>query len=161
MKNWAFVLFMLCGPTLAEGFRIDINLASKHLGGIDSVNYNERNYGFGIEYRLNEKYHLMAGEYGNSINDQSYYAGFGRLFKSASTEYFWGRYEIGAELGIANGYDESVSVDGKRLRKSEDYNFLGGDYFLMGGPYLRLGETHALKIRYMIVLATAGYQYEF
>lgn len=153
----------LCGPALflcasafAGDFRLDINLASKHFVDTPGTleEYNENNHGIGFEYRLNDKYHIMAGGYDNSINDQSYYAGVGRLLKTGATEYFWERYEFGAELGIANGYKDFVSEDGRHWEKSNDYS-------LIGGTYLRLGDIHALKFRYAISLATAGYQYQF
>lgn len=158
MKKWIFGLFLLfAAPAFAGDCRLELHIASKHFvdppGTLKEYNENH-SQGFGIECALNEHYHLIAGEYPNSINDQSYYAGAGRLLKAGVTEYFWGRYEFGAEIGIANGYKDFVSEDGRHWEKSNDYS-------LIGGPYLRLGDIHALKFRYAISVATAGYQYQF
>lgn len=156
MKKWIFWLILFCPPAKAGDLWLDVNLASKHF--IDTPgtlqDYNERNYGFGFEYRFNENYHFIAGEYSNSLNNQSYYAGLGRLLKSGGTDYLWKHYEFGAEMGVANGYGEFDSEDGQHWSKSNDY-------ILIAGPYLKLGETHAIKIRYAFVLATIGYQYQF
>lgn len=156
MKKWIFVLLLVSHPALAGDFRLDVNLASKHfVEAPDALQeYNERNLGLGLEYRFGTKYHFIAGQYANSINRESYYAGFGRLLKSGSTEYFWSNYEIGVELGLANGYKDFTSEDGRIWSKANDYS-------LMGGPYVRLGNTHALKLRYAISVASAGYQFQF
>lgn len=157
MNKWIFLVIsgFLIAPAYAGEFQLDINLASKHF--IDTPGtlgeYNERNYGIGIEYRIG-KYHLIAGEYDNSINSKSYYAGLGRSFISGSTDLFWKRYEIGADLVVANGYKDFVSEDGRHWKRSSDH-------ITMGGPYIRFGDIHAIKLRYAISVATAGYQYRF
>jgi hypothetical protein len=158
MKKWILgTLVAISAPALAGDFRLEAHLASKHFVNAPGTlrEYNEKHVGgFGIEYVINEKYHFTAGGYPNSINEQSYYAGFGKLLKAASTDYFWKRYELGVELGVANGYKDFVSEDGRHWEKPNDYS-------LMGGPYIRLGDVHALKIRYAVSVATAGYQYAF
>ena len=63
-----------------------------------SKRYNERNFGFGIEWRRSEQIAVMAGVYDNSLGKHSQYA--------AVNWQPWtlGPVKLGAALGVMNGY---------------------------------------------------------
>jgi hypothetical protein len=63
-----------------------------------SNRYNERNFGFGIEWRTSEQFAFMAGVYDNSLGKHSQYAAVNWQPWSL------GPVKLGAALGVMNGY---------------------------------------------------------
>ena len=63
-----------------------------------SNRYNERNFGFGIEWRTSEQFAFMAGVYDNSLSKHSQYAAVNWQPWSL------GPVKLGAALGVMNGY---------------------------------------------------------
>jgi hypothetical protein len=86
-----------------------------------SSQYNERNFGFGIEWRHSSEVAVMAGVYDNSLGKPSQYA--------AVNWQPWqiGPVKLGAALGVLNGYPgierggtffaalPMASIEGKRF----------------------------------------------
>ncbi|MBL0918732.1 MAG: hypothetical protein IBJ14_08520 [Hydrogenophaga sp.] len=86
-----------------------------------SSQYNERNFGFGIEWRHSPEVAVMAGVYDNSLGKPSQYA--------AVNWQPWqiGPVKLGAALGLLNGYPgierggtffaalPMASIEGKRF----------------------------------------------
>jgi len=75
---------------------INIGGFSRHFNR--SAQYNERNFGFGIEWRHSPEVALMAGVYDNSLRKHSQYA--------AVNWQPWqiGPVKLGAAIGLLNGY---------------------------------------------------------
>ncbi len=164
MKNFigALLLFTIMAlashAAAAEGdagnWRAGITLASQHfidpppaLGG-----FREDNLGFELEYQLTDTIYLGTGRYDNSIGARSNFFGIGKELAAGTLLGMPARG--GLEGGIADGYEDFIGTDGRRWSKD-------GDFILMGGPYVRIGGQHALKLRYMFVLLATSYQYEF
>lgn len=91
-------------------YYLDVNGISKHIGGSEKVEYNERNPGFGLSVEQADKsgwYGLgKIGQYLNSYGDTSRYVGIG-----AARRYGLGKYymDVGAIGGVATGYDNMLS----------------------------------------------------
>lgn len=62
--------------------------------------YNERNFGLGAEYHLDEKWHLAGGFYENSYYRQTIYAAIG--YEAVQ----WGPLHLGAAVVAVTGYVE-------------------------------------------------------
>lgn len=83
---------------------IVFSTVSRHFGDHDFLEngrqrpFNEFNPGIGLEYRLNEHFHLEAGAYKNSLYRTSAYAGIG---VETSGSKFIG---AGAQAGLLTGY---------------------------------------------------------
>lgn len=83
--------------------------------------YNERNYGLGLEYKLDARRSLFAGAYKNSMFRLTRYAGM------SYTPFQLGPARIGVVVGVADGYREMrnggffpaispvISVEGERF----------------------------------------------
>lgn len=65
--------------------------------------FNEFNPGFGLEYRLNDKFHLVACAYRNSIYNTSVYAGAG--YETDGSKFLG----FGVDAGIVTGYELPVA----------------------------------------------------
>lgn len=65
-----------------------------------SGDFNEKNFGLGIEHSLNNNVYISAGGYENSYYDRSYYAGVG--YEQEVSKYF----KVGSEVFYATGYEE-------------------------------------------------------
>lgn len=63
-----------------------------------SNRYNERNFGFGVEWRTSEQFAFMAGVYDNSLGKHSQYAAVNWQPWSL------GPVKLGAAIGVMNGY---------------------------------------------------------
>lgn len=96
MHKIAIAIFALCLSfnTSADTW-LTINTGSYHVNA--KKNYNQQNYGAGIEYQSGELI-LMAGGYRNSAYKNSLYAMGGWLPLK------YGNIKAGAMLGIVNGY---------------------------------------------------------
>ena len=87
-------------------YYLDINGLSNHLN--TDVEYNEKNYGFGVTKESLEDTivkALSAGGYKNSFGEPSYYAGAG-MAKRFGDDYYM---DLGGMIGAATGYEESLS----------------------------------------------------
>jgi hypothetical protein len=86
MKN-LLALFLLAAATLAHADEptnwVNFGGLSYH---IPAKNYNDANYGFGVEHALNDKWGVVAGTYYNSLRVQAYYVGARYTFKK---DCFW------------------------------------------------------------------------
>lgn len=151
------LLFAASAQAESGQLRLDINLVSQHFVGPPGSlgDFNEKNFGAGLEYQISDKVHVAVGSYANSIGDQSWYAGAGREFFRGDSLFNTGiSWKAGLEAGIANGYKDFIGEDGHYWSKESDL-------ILMGGAYAKIGGQHALKVRYMFSVAGASYQYEF
>ena len=84
--------------TGTEGVRAVFSITSKHFGTKDE--YNESNYGFGIEYPHTRNWYSMGGVYRNSEDSASVYAGVGYMIGGK-----W--VKVGIEAGAVTGYDKA------------------------------------------------------
>ncbi|MDZ4142996.1 MAG: hypothetical protein U1D29_00450 [Burkholderiales bacterium] len=108
MKRWMFTLAcaLACSapPAFAaasepgETSQVWVNFGgfSRHL--TRARDYNETNYGLGVEYRTHPTVSYMAGAYYNSVRHTTYYGAIN-----------WqplivGAWKLGASAGILNGY---------------------------------------------------------
>jgi hypothetical protein len=88
------------GPTTpaadAPSVWINVGGFSRHFNR--QANYNERNFGFGLEWRHSPEVALMAGVYDNSLRKHSQYL--------AVNWQPWqiGPVKLGAAIGVLNGY---------------------------------------------------------
>lgn len=86
----------------AGDLRPVLNLTSKHIGTKDD--YNEQNYGAGIEYHIKRKrWYGMAGGYRNSEDSASWYMGVGHRGLKLGTRHL----KLGLEVGAVTGYDRA------------------------------------------------------
>lgn len=134
--------------------RVGVTLASHHF--FDAPNeldgFCEDNLGLEAEYHVTDTVFISAGRYRNSICDRSTFLGLGKELDSGKV--FGVQMYTGVEVGIANGYDRLIEVN-------ESTPALG-DNALMGGGFFRFSVSqHNIKLRYMVVLVAASYQYEF
>lgn len=74
-----------------------VTLRSYHVDR--AAQYNERNYGVGLEYQFNRTWALAAGEYKNSFRHKSTYYG------GSYTPFTAGDWKAGVLLLAINGYD--------------------------------------------------------
>jgi hypothetical protein len=95
-----------------DALRIDVSKAESskfphnvwvNIGGIShhfdrSKNFNENNFGIGIEYELNEDVAFAVGRYKNSIRNTSHYAAI------AYTPLHLGNFSLGVAAGTVDGY---------------------------------------------------------
>ena len=87
-------------------YYLDINGLSKHLN--TDVEYNEKNWGFGITRETADSKlvkMLTAGGYKNSFGNTSYYAG-GGLARRFGKDYYM---DVGGVAGGITGYEKAIS----------------------------------------------------
>lgn len=85
------------------------------------MRFNERNWGFGAEYKFDATYSIFAGRYRNSMWDKTRYAGI------SYTPWQVGQARIGMIGGVADGYkgmndgkffpmiSPVISIEGERI----------------------------------------------
>ncbi len=74
MIKHVIILLLLCTTTLYAETSIVINGLSWHDSDID---FNEKNYGLGLEKDLNEKVFIYGGFFKDSFNETAKYVGTG------------------------------------------------------------------------------------
>lgn len=98
--------------TTADSSRVDTSKTDSskfphnvwvNIGGVShhfdrSKNFNENNFGIGIEYELNEDVAFAVGQYKNSIRNASHYAAI------AYTPLHAGPVSLGVAAGTVDGY---------------------------------------------------------
>lgn len=89
------LMFILDTHARADETWLVASLTSYHF---DDGNHNQRNYGLGVERTLAEPWSLMAGEYRNSLNRTSVYAGV------AWKPWHAGDFRFGFAGGVITGY---------------------------------------------------------
>lgn len=118
MRYIVLALMLFATYASAGELWLDVPVASYHTDR--SKNYNETNYGLGLEYRLNEEVSLGVGRYYNSIRSWSNYIG------ATYTPFSLGPVKLGVVGGIINGYDSfgggyfpviipTAVIEGKRM----------------------------------------------
>ena len=173
---------MLILPLSAQAgeFVLEVHVASKHfISAPESLGeFNEQNYGLGLQYQINDKWRVSGGAYENSFMSHSYECGTVNgigvcswepetqisKYVSAGRSFYQGDgYELGIEAGVADGYEGWNSDRGFRNESErKQMKTFGDEYMPMVGPYLTLGNQYAMKIRYMpTVLVSASFQYRF
>lgn len=113
-----------CSANAAEETRsgeVWINAGSVSWHPDRDAKFNERNFGLGLEYKLDERYALVGGVYRNSVHCITRYAGV------AYTPIQFGPVRLGALAGLADGYPEMrdgrvapvfapvMTIEGKRV----------------------------------------------
>lgn len=89
-----------------------------------SIGYNERNFGMGVEYKIDAEKSIVAGFYRNSVRTQTRYLGW----VWAPIEL--GVFRAGAVIGVADGYAD----------------MRGGHFFPMALPALSYeGERYGVN----------------
>lgn len=123
--NWILVIFALClvfvlfNEAQASEWRLNTNLASKHLNQKDLKEFNP---GIGLEYHV-DKHYATVGYFKNSYKIDTYYAGLGVKF------YEYDKVTLFAEAGVIDGYQDTEL-----------------DTYVMASWGVRMGgEKHGLK----------------
>lgn len=153
-----FVIMACASSAMAEesgDWRLGATLASKHfINAPESIGeFCEENLGLEVEYQLTDTVHIGAGRYRNSVCERSTFISLGKELESGL---LWDvPVSAGIEIGAASGYSDFFKTDDSISWAS------AGDYLLLGGPYVRAGDQHSIKIRYLVALIAASYQYEF
>lgn len=154
----ALALVAACSGASADqtgDFRLGVTLGSKHFidAPEDIGSFCESNLGLEVEYQVTDSVHIAAGRYRNSVCSRSTFIGAGIELESGV--FLGAPLESGLEFGMADGYEAFIAGDDSHSWPKHN------DYLLMGGPYLRFGDKHSFKLRYLVVLMTASYQYGF
>ncbi len=106
MKYLLLILMFVSMNSYGETY-LTLNLASKHFSA-DKYNYNEENFGIGLNYN-----NYLIGQYKNSFNKNSVYAGY-QLQKRVNKHLAYG-----LKAGLVTGYTdeemESVDIGGAKL----------------------------------------------
>ncbi len=83
----------------AAGCWLDVAIGSRHSDR--GAGYNEHNYGLGVDCQVAKDWSAVAGQYKNSLNRDTIYAGADYTYARA-----WG-VEFGLRTVIATGYDDN------------------------------------------------------
>lgn len=108
--SWLFLLFIAAAAINAHGEEVKASKLWVTPGAVSyhfnrDKEYNERNFGFGIEYSLNKNWSVLAGQYQNSIGGVSKYGLVGY------TPWHPNRYiSVGALAGAVTGYHTNKSA---------------------------------------------------
>lgn len=104
MTKALIALFLLAATTLAHA---DDATNWVNFGGlsyhIPAKDYNDANYGLGIEHAINDTWGVVGGTYYNSLRVQAYYVGARYIFKK---DCFLGG-ECGALVYASTGYQNN------------------------------------------------------
>jgi hypothetical protein len=102
----AVILAAVFAPqlALADDLWLNVNLASYHFDR--TKGYNEQNLGIGAEYRRGDHLRFIGGEYDNSFNRTSWYAG-AAYFTKPLIAVFGVDARAGLAGGAVTGYDHT------------------------------------------------------
>ncbi len=134
MKKTIFALtILLANLALAEEAQeklwINPGFISYHFDR--DMGFNEKNYGLGLEYTIDNKWSVAIGRFKNSEYHMSNY------FTAIYQPIHYGNFKFGGGIGVVNGY--------KGL-----YNEKSGDYFPMLSPILTY-EKNKFGVNFLLI----------
>lgn len=101
IKTAMIITMMVPAISFADDFKITLPIGSHHFGADSSYDYNEKNYGFGLEF-----VNFGAIWFKNSYHKNTY-----GLYYSLNTT-FKNHITIGARIGALTGYER---ITGEKL----------------------------------------------
>jgi hypothetical protein len=97
----------------------------------EDKDYNERNWGIGLEYVVSPSWSLVGGTYRNSFYKQSYYAG--GVWTPLKFEIQEVTIKGGFLLGFFSGYENKVMFLTPPVIQIEAFKKWGGDFLIGDG----------------------------
>jgi hypothetical protein len=97
----------------------------------EDKDYNERNWGIGLEYVVSPSWSLVGGTYRNSFYKQSYYAG--SVWTPLQFEIQEVTIKGGLLLGFFSGYENKVMFLTPPVIQVEAFKKWGGDLVIGDG----------------------------
>ena len=99
----------------------------------ENKDYNERNWGIGLEYKQTDSWSWVGGTYRNSFYKQSYY--LGGVYAPLAFEMREVNITLGLLLGFFSGYDNKIVFLTPPVVQVEVFKKWGGD-ILMGDGFV-------------------------
>ena len=97
----------------------------------EDKDYNERNWGLGLEHKQTETWSWVGGTYRNSFYKQSYY--LGGVYAPLKFEIQEVNVKLGLLLGLFSGYENKILFHTPPVIQVEAFKKWGGDLLIGDG----------------------------